>query len=128
HLKTLLGFSDVQIVAVCDVDTQRRLHARQRVDEAYSEQSDYRGCSDHRDFRELIGRKDIDAVVISTPDHWHAIPLIEACKSGKDVYCEKPLTLTLAESHRCMEAARKHGRVVQTGSQQRSSVFGPFRL
>lgn len=128
HLKTLLGFPDVQIVAVCDVDTQRRRHARQRVEDAYSVNSGYRGCSDYRDFRELLDRKDIDGVVIATPDHWHAIAIIEACKAGKDVYCEKPLTLTLAESQRCMEAVRKHGRILQTGSQQRSSVFGPFRL
>jgi len=128
HFKQLLSFPDVQAVAVCDVDTNRRLHARQLVDQAYSGKGDYRGCTAYGDFRELLARRDIDAVVISTPDHWHAIPLIEACKAGKDVYCEKPLTLTLAESRLCIEAARKHQRVVQTGSQQRASVFGPFRL
>ncbi len=79
------------------------------------------------DFREIIERDDIDAVCIATPEHWHSIPLISACIAGKDVYCEKPLTLTIRESQLCIEAARKHNRVVQTGSQQRSSVFGPFR-
>jgi len=118
HLKTLLTFPDVQAVAVCDVDTNRRLHAQKRVDEAYSGRSNYRGCAAYNDFRDLLARRDIDAVVISTPDHWHAIPLIEACKAGKDVYCEKPLTHSLA----------KFRRIVQTGSQQRSSVFGPFRF
>jgi predicted dehydrogenase len=128
HLPTLLGFSDVQALAVCDVDTTRREHAKKRVEDAYSK--DERGakaCAQYNDFRELLARKDIDAVVIATPEHWHAIPIIEACKAGKDVYCEKPLTLTLAESRRCIDAARKHNRVVQTGSQQRSNVFGDFR-
>jgi predicted dehydrogenase len=128
HLSTLLGFGDVQAVAVCDVDTTRREHARRRVQETYSKEESYKGCAAVNDFREVIARKDIDAVVIATPDHWHAIPIVEACKAKKDVYCEKPLTLTLAEAKVCIDAVRKHERVFQTGSQQRSSVFGPFRL
>lgn len=127
HLAELLKFPDVQALAVCDVDTSRRQHARKLVEDAYAGKAGYSGCTDYSDFRELLARKDIDAVVIATPDHWHAIPLIEACKAGKDVYCEKPLTLTLAESQRCIEVVRKHDRVIQTGSQQRSGVFGPFR-
>lgn len=128
HLPTLLDFPDVQAVAVCDVDTNRREHAKKRVQEAYAGKAGAGDCAAYSDFRELLARKDIDAVVIATPDHWHAIPLIEACRAGKDVYCEKPLTHTIAEAQRCIEAARKHKRIVQTGSQQRSSVFGPFRL
>ena len=128
HLGTLLGFGDVQAVAVCDVDTTRREHARRRVQEAYAKEEGTKGCAAVNDFREILARKDIDAVVIATPDHWHAIPIVEACKAKKDVYCEKPLTLTLAEAKRCIDAVRKHERVFQTGSQQRSSVFGPFRL
>ena len=128
HISTLLDFKDVQALAVCEVDTKRREHAKQRVEDAYSrENRATKSCDAYNDFRELLARKDIDAVVIATPEHWHAIPIIEACKAGKDVYCEKPLTLTLAESKRCIEAARKHKRVVQTGSQQRSNVFGDFR-
>ena len=127
-LKTLLEFPDVQAVAVCDVDTTRRMNAKEMVEKAYSGKSDYKGCADYNDFRELLARPDIDAVVIATPDHWHAIPLIEACKAGKDVYCEKPLTLTIAEAVRCIEAVRKNNRVMQTGSQQRSSVYGQFRF
>jgi predicted dehydrogenase len=127
HLSTLLGFADVQALAVCDVDTTRREHAKKRVVDAYSKDTTYKGCDTYNDFREVLARKDIDAVVIATPDHWHAIPIIEACKAKKDVYCEKPLTLTIAEAKRCIDAVRKHERVMQTGSQQRSNVFGPFR-
>ena len=127
HLPELLGFRDVQVLAVCEVDRTRREHAKKRVEQAYSEKTDYKGCATYVDFRELIGRSDIDAVCIATPEHWHAIPAIEAMKAGKDVYCEKPLTLTLAEGKRCIDAARKYNRVFQTGSQQRSNVFGPFR-
>ncbi|MCS1408568.1 MAG: Inositol 2-dehydrogenase [Verrucomicrobia subdivision 3 bacterium] len=127
HLSNLLKLGDIQALAVCEVDRNRREYARQRVEKAYSTSRDWKGCDEYVDFRELLQRKDIDAVCIATPDHWHAIPLIEACKAGKDVYCEKPLTLTIAEAKRCVEAARKHARVVQTGSQQRSSAFGPFR-
>ena len=128
HLSTLTGFGDVQAVAVCDVDTTRRMDAKKYVENRYAKAGrESRGCDAYNDFRDLLARKDIDAVVIATPDHWHAIPLMEACKAGKDVYCEKPLTLTIREAQLCIEAARKHNRVVQTGSQQRSSVFGPFR-
>jgi len=128
HLSTLLRFGDVQALAVCEVDKTRRQHAKKRVEDAYSKNGDYKGCDEYTDFRELIARDDVDAVVIAAPDHWHAIPIIEACKAGKDVYCEKPLTLTIAEAKTCIDAVRKHGRVMQTGSQQRSSVFGKFRL
>ena len=127
HFRSLLGMSDVQIVAVCEVDKNRRDHAKRQVEKAYSGGSDFKGCATYSDFREVIGRKDIDAVCIATPDHWHAIPAIEACKVGKDVYCEKPLTLTIAEAKACIDAARKNDRVFQVGSQQRSNVFGPFR-
>ena len=128
HLPTLLGFADVQAVAVCDVDTNRRRAARKRVEDAYSKDGKlYKGCDEYNDFRQLIARTDIDAVVIATPEHWHAIPIIDACKANKDIYCEKPLTLTLAEGKRCIEAVRKYKRVFQTGSQQRSNVFGEFR-
>lgn len=128
HLPTLLDFADVQALAVCDVDASRRAHAKERVQAAYAKaERSSSECAEYSDFRDLLARKDIDAVVIATPEHWHAIPIIEACKAGKDIYCEKPLTLTLAESKRCMEAVRKHKRVLQTGSQQRSNVFGDFR-
>jgi predicted dehydrogenase len=84
-----------------------------------------RNCKGYGDYRELLDRKDIDAVVISTPDHWHALTTIAACEAGKDVYCEKPLSLTITEGRKMVEAARKNERIVQTGSQQRSA--GNFR-
>jgi predicted dehydrogenase len=127
HIPELLRAKDAQVVAVSDVDRTRREHALKRVEAHYSKDSTQKGCKAYVDFRELIAEKGLDAVLIATPDHWHAIPIIEASKAKKDVYCEKPLTLTIAEAKRCIDAVRKHGRVFQTGSQQRSNVFGKFR-
>jgi len=79
------------------------------------------GCTGYHDFHELLARRDIDAVVIATPDHWHALAAIHACEAGKDVYCEKPLSHTIREARRMVEAARRNGCVFQVGSQQRSS-------
>jgi len=124
HLDFYLGDKECQVLAVCDVDTNRREAAKKTVEERYAEQKKsgvYKGCDVYGDFRELIGRKDIDAVVIATPDHWHAIPCLEAIKAKKDVYCEKPLTLTILEAKMLIDAARKYDVVFQTGSQQRSS-------
>jgi predicted dehydrogenase len=124
HLGHFLGQKDVQVVAVCDVDTTRRENAKNTVEKSYAEKiksGEYKGCAAYVDFHELIGRKDIDAVCIATPDHWHAIPCLEACKAKKDIYCEKPLTLTIREAKALIDAVRKHERVFQTGSQQRSS-------
>lgn len=129
HLGHFLGQKDVQVVAVCDVDTTRREDAKHKVEDRYGEQLKkgvYKGCAAYKDFRELLARPDIDAVVIATPDHWHTIPAIEACKAKKDVYCEKPLTLTIREAKLLIDAVRKYDRVFQTGSQQRSSQ--EFRL
>jgi predicted dehydrogenase len=129
HLGYFLGQKDVQVVAVCDVDTSRREAAKKTVEDRYAElrkSGQYKGCGAYNDFRELLGRKDIEAVVIATPDHWHCIPAVEACQAGKDVYCEKPLSLTIREAQLMIQAARKHDRVFQTGSQQRSE--NGFRL
>jgi hypothetical protein len=115
-----LGRSDVQYVAVCDVKRAVREGAKRRVD-AHNGDT---GCAAYNDFRELLVRKDIDAIHIATPDHWHAIIAIEACKQGKDIFCEKPECLTIREGRAMVEAARRFSRVVSGGSQR---VLEDFR-
>jgi len=113
-----------QVVAVCEVDTTRREHAKKTVEDYYATQTDrdsFKGCDACKDFRQLVARKDIDAVVIAAPDHWHAIQVIAAANAGKDIYCEKPLSLTIAEARAMVNAVRRNKRVFQTGSMQRSS-------
>lgn len=130
HLGSFLGNRGVQVVAVCDVHRVRREDAVERVHRAYAQErkaGTYRGCAAYVDFRELLNRRDIDAVVISTPDHWHAIPAILAARARKDIYCEKPLSLTIAESRAMVQAARDNNVVFQTGSQQRTEFNGNFR-
>ena len=111
-----LSQPNVKVLAVCDVDTARREAAKKRVDET-NKNTD---CVAYNDFRELIGRKDIDAVCIATPDHWHAIATLTALRAGKDVYCEKPLTHNIHEAVEVMKAVEANKRVLQTGSMQRS--------
>lgn len=110
----------VDCAALCDVDAKVLAAAARTVEKAA------RAPSTFADWRQLLQRKDLDAVVISVPDHWHALMTIEACRAGKDVYCEKPLTLFVTEGRKMVEVARQTGRVVQTGSQQRSD--SRFRL
>ncbi len=109
-----LGRKDVQYVAVCDVRKGARDDAKSRVDQHYGNKD----CKAYNDFRELLARPDIDAVHVATPDHWHAILVIEACRHGKDVYCQKPETRTFREGPLMVEAARRYGRVVSGGSQR----------
>jgi predicted dehydrogenase len=122
-LNNFLNQPDTQVVAVCDVDTTRREHHRKIVDDFYSAKGnkEVKACAEYKEFPELIVRQDIDAVVIATPDHWHAYIAIAACNAGKDVYCEKPLSLTIHEARAMVNAVRKNNRVFQTGSMQRSS-------
>lgn len=112
-----------QVLAVCDVDTNRRDDAKQRVDEFYTQNPQYgkAGCATYNDFEDLLARKDIDAVCIATPDHWHSIITLAALRAGKDVYCEKPLTHNISEAVEVMKAVPAHQRIMQTGSMQRSS-------
>ena len=112
-LKSFLSQSDVNPVAVSDVYEP---HVRQATQMAGGK------AAMHKDFRRLLDMKDVDAVIIATPDHWHAIQTVMACRAGKDVYVEKPLSLTIKEGRMMLDEARKHNRVVQTGSQQRSGA------
>jgi predicted dehydrogenase len=109
-----LARPDVQYVAVCDVRQWFREGAKKRVDDHYRNGD----CTAHVDFREVLARPDIDAVHIATPDHWHAVMTIAACRAGKDVYLQKPETLTLREGPLMVAAARRHGRIVSGGSQR----------
>lgn len=129
-MKRFMRFPNTQMVAVCDVSTARRKYARKVVEGEYSRErykgAFKKGCAEYQDFRELVAREDIDVVIIAVPDHWHAITVIEAAKSRKDIYCEKPLSLTIHEARQMIRAVRKHKRVFQTGSQQRSEHGGRF--
>jgi predicted dehydrogenase len=122
HLRGLLGKPQVQVRAACDVFEENRMNAKLRTDERYGNQD----CAAYKDFRELLDRGDIDAVVIATPDHWHTRIAISACEAGKDIYCEKPLTLTINEGKALVRAVRRYGRVFQVGSQQRSDRLFRF--
>ena len=133
-LQGLMHQDDTQIVAVCDVNRgsygyktatqfRGREPARKRVDNYYAGKKRsgiYKGCDMYNDFRELVARDDIDAVSVTTPDHWHAIPTIMAARAGKHIYCQKPLSLTIAEGRAMVEAVRRYGVTLQTGSQHRS--------
>jgi len=127
-LRSFLEFPQVQVLAVCDVDSLKRERGRKMADDHYARVSekDYRGCAESGDFLELIHRDDIDAVCIATPDHWHAIMAIQAANAGKDIYCEKPLSLTIEEARAMVNATRQNGRVFQTGSMQRSDRLFRF--
>lgn len=115
--------NQVQVLAVCDVDSTRRINAQQTVDKFYTENPDQgaAGCKAYNDYQELIGRKDLDTICIATPDHWHAALMLLALQTGKDVFCEKPLTHNIQEAIDVIKSVDQHKRVLQTGSMQRSS-------
>jgi len=121
----LRGFlGRAQVLAICDVKPRRRELVKSMVERHYSAQmarGAYKGCAAYNDWRDLVARADIDAVSIATPDHWHALTGIAAAKSGKDVICEKPLTLNIAEGRAYCDAIKRYGRIFQHGTQQRSS-------
>ncbi|NLE37513.1 MAG: Gfo/Idh/MocA family oxidoreductase, partial [Pirellulaceae bacterium] len=136
-LNAFLPQPDCQVVAVSDVnagskgynnpnDVRGRTPGKRLIEEYYAAESragGRAGCDAHADFRELIARDDIDAIMVVAPDHWHEHMTVLAVESGKDVYCEKPLGLTIAGQRRMVEAARRHERIVQTGSHERSNPY-----
>ena len=115
-MRGFLGKREVRMVAVCDVDKSNRDRAKHIVDERYGNSD----CAAYLDFRELIGRGDLDAVLLAMPDHWHAIPAIEAARAGLDIHGQKPLARSIREGRAICDAVHRYGRVWQTGSQQRS--------
>jgi predicted dehydrogenase len=122
-MNRFLPRDDVQIIAVCDLDRERRVEAKKIAEDIYTERygaGSYQGVDEHDDFRDVISRDDIDLVCIATPDHWHAIPAIMAAEAKKDIYCEKPIALTINEGIAMREAVQRNDVIWQTGSQQRS--------
>ena len=116
-MKSLMRGQGVQIVAVCDVVEQRRKEAKSIVDNNYKNHD----CKMYNDFRDVLARDDIDAISITTQDHWHALIAVAAAQAGKDMYCQKPLGMTVRECQVIRDTVRRYGRVFQTGTQQRSS-------
>lgn len=116
NMYNLMGKPDVEVAAICDVDSSHLGEPAKRVEEKYG-----RAPRLVKDYRKLLEMKDVDAVIVGTPDHWHALPTIHACEVGKDVYCEKPISHNIVEGVAMVNAARKFGRVVQVGTWQRST-------
>jgi predicted dehydrogenase len=118
NLDSFLGLSECRVVAICDVDDNHLQEAVAKVNGRYADQD----CKGYKEFEELLARKDIDAVCICTPDHWHSIPAIAAATAGKDIFCEKPLSHTLNEGIAMVHAVQQHQRIWQTGSWQRAQA------
>jgi predicted dehydrogenase len=115
---------DAMVLAGCDVDSMKLERFKKTAEDFYAANNSsgkYNGCLTYSDYRELLSNNEIDAVVIATPDHWHALQAVDAAKSGKDIYCEKPMAHTVKEGRAMVDAVKKYKRVFQTGSMQRSS-------
>ena len=124
-MQEILGLKQARVIAVCDVDAKRVENAKKTVEAHYSRQAsggDYKGCKIYGDYRDLVAQADIDAVSIATPDHWHVLPAIAAAKAGKDIFLQKPLSLTIKEGRILSDTVRRYGRIFQVGSQQRSDA------
>jgi len=122
NLRNFLTCHDLRILAVCDIDVKHRIRAKQTVDLAYGNED----CAAYNDFREILARADVDTVLIATPDHWHAILSIEAAKAGKDIYCEKPISLTITEGRAVTDTMKRYSTVYQSGTQRRSNACFRF--
>jgi len=122
NLDQIFRMNDAQVVVVCDVDQARIKKGKDRVEKHYGSKlgKNYKGCDTTTDFREVINRKDIDVLSNHTPDHWHVIPSLMAVRAGKDVICEKPLTVFVEEGRVLCDAVKKHKRIFQTASENRS--------
>ena len=123
HFGRMLNDGTVQILAVCDVDRTKREKAKAKVEAKYADDSpagSYKGCAAYLEHEKIMARSDIDACFVVTPDHWHVPIALAAVRSGKDVYVEKPMSLTIREGRMLSDAVRRHGAVLQVGSQQRS--------
>jgi len=125
-MRSFLNSRGTQVLAACDVDKLKLARGKKIVDDHYKGKGRSEQCAAYGDYREIVGRDDIDAVVISTPDHWHGLTVIDSAKAGKDIYCEKPLCQTIKEARAMANAVRRYGRVFQVGSMQRSDWH--FRL
>jgi len=121
HLRCCVQYADAQVLGVCDVDRWRRERAREGVEQAYAAQQRPAQCEAYNDLRQLLARRDLDAVVIATGDRWHGLATAFAAQAGKDIYCEKPISLTIHEAQAMVEAVRRYHRVCQIGLQQRST-------
>jgi len=119
-LNAFINIEGVKVVAGCDVYGRKRTRFENRVNEFYTKAEKDVEVKSYEKYTELIGREDIDAVVVAIPDHWHALVAIEACKAGKDVYLEKPMTFTIKEGQELVKTVRSTNRIVGIGSQQRS--------
>lgn len=121
-MRSLTGCPETIVLAACDVDQQKLARFKQSAEGINSDKLDggTQAVDTYENYRELLAREDIDAVVIVTPDHWHAMVAVDAAKAGKDIYCEKPMALTVAEGRAMVNASRKYNRVFQTGNMQRS--------
>ena len=117
NLRQFLKIEGIQCAAICDVDPSQMGRTQSEILDPAGQKAEFLT----QDFRRLLDRKDLDAVLVATPDHWHAIPTVMACDAGMDVYVEKPLSLNIHEGRVMVDAARRHGRVVQMGTQQRSA-------
>src|SRR5436853_4166771 len=121
--RIMLGRGDVLVVAICNVDLNKLDRAKSHTESSYGAKKSsgaYKGCDAYNEYERIIERQDIDAIMVITPDHWHTLISLAAMKSGKDVYVQKPMTLTIREGRQISDGAKQYGAILQVGSQQRS--------